>query len=204
MRVAQLAKPLGVSTVIFDACANSKAVSDAIVENEKHCLTRKRFNKSDDAILAGFSEDSRECIDHERGDYCCKRVFPSRVNHCFFSGELRDQERKGVKKRARKKLKEAKDLEKDLTRGKKLKKRYWIDNVPIKATVSLPTKLSEIHDSDDFGDVSTILGRYRTFADALASEAILSEPVLSGLCRLSLMSEVEGSDPRLYSANAIP
>ena len=57
------------------------------------------------------------------------------MNYFFFSRELRDLEKKGVEKRARKKLKEAKDLKRDLEQGKRLKKRYQIDNVLIKATI---------------------------------------------------------------------
>ena len=76
---------------------------DTIVEDGKHYLTRKRFNRSDDAILAGFSEDAWECIDAEKGEYCLKKILPSRVNYYFFSRELCDLEKKGVEKRARKK-----------------------------------------------------------------------------------------------------
>ena len=136
------------STMIFDAGANNKTVLDTIVEDRKHYLTRKRFNRSDDAILAKFSEDTWDCIDAEKGEYCLKKVFPSRVNYYFFSRELRDLERKGVEKRARKKLKEAKDLQRDLEQGKRLKKRYLIDNVLIKATISLQTKLTEISEEE--------------------------------------------------------
>ena len=38
------------------------------------------------------------CIDAENGEYCFKKVFPSRVNYYFFSRELCDLERKGVEK----------------------------------------------------------------------------------------------------------
>ena len=68
------------STMIFEAGANNKAVLDTIVEDGKHYLTRKHFNKSDDAILSRFSEDTWECIDAEKGEYCFKKIFPSRVN----------------------------------------------------------------------------------------------------------------------------
>ena len=136
------------STMKFDAGANNKTVLDMIIEDGKHYLTRKRFNKSDDAILAGFSEDAWECIDVEKGEYCLKKISPSRVNYYFFSRELRDLERKGVEKRARKKLKEAKDLQRDLEQGRKLRKRYRIDNVLIKATISLQTKLTEITEEE--------------------------------------------------------
>ena len=43
--------------MIFGVGANSKTVLDTIVKDGKHYLARKRFNKSDDAILARFSED---------------------------------------------------------------------------------------------------------------------------------------------------
>ena len=118
--------------MIFDAGANKKTVLDTVVEDGRHYLTRKRFNKSDDAILTRFSEDAWECIDVEKGEYCFKKVFSSRVNYYFFSRELRDLERKGVEKRAR----------------KKLKKYYQIDNVLIKATISLQTKLTEITEGE--------------------------------------------------------
>ena len=70
------------------------------------------------------------------------------MNCFFFSRELRDLEKKGVEKRARKKLKEAKGLQRDLEQGKRLKKRYQIDNVLIKATISLQTKLTEITEEE--------------------------------------------------------
>ena len=46
------------STMIFDAGANNKTVLDTIVKDSKHYLTRKRFNKSDNVILARFSEET--------------------------------------------------------------------------------------------------------------------------------------------------
>lgn len=136
------------STMIFDAGANSKPILDMIVDDGKHFLTRKRLNKSDDKIFATFSQSTWDCIDVEKGEYCLKKVFPSRVNYYFFSEELRDLELKGVEKKVRKKLKEAKDLQKDLENNKKLKKRYQIDNVLIKATISLQTVLSEIGEEE--------------------------------------------------------
>ena len=134
--------------MVFDAGVNQKDVLDAIIVDRKHFLTRKRLNKSDDMIFAGFSEDSWESLDVEKGEYCLKKVFPSRVNYYFFSWELRELEMKGVEKKVKKKLKEAKDLQNDIEKGKKLKKRYQIDNVLIKTTISLQTKLAEISESD--------------------------------------------------------
>ena len=80
------------STMIFDAGANNKTVLNTIMDDGKHYLTRKRFNKSDDVILTRFSEDVWECIDEVKGEYCLKKVFPSRVNYYFFSRALRPGE----------------------------------------------------------------------------------------------------------------
>lgn len=136
------------STMIFDAGASQKDILDTIIYDRRHFLTRKQLNKSDDPIFAKFSEDAWECIDREKNEYCLKKKFPSRVNYYYFSGELKELEMKGVEKRVAKKLKEAKDLQNDIEKGKKLKKRYQIDNVLIKATISLQTKLADITDEE--------------------------------------------------------
>jgi len=139
------------STMIFDAGANRKDVLDMIIDDKRHFLTRKTLNKSDDKLFVRFSEDGWECIDKEKGEYCLKKAFPSRVNYYFFSRELYDLNMKGVDKKVRRKFKEAKQLQDDIERGKKIKKRYQIDNVLIKATISLQTRLSEISEDEAVG-----------------------------------------------------
>lgn len=53
-----------------------------------------------------------------KGECYLKRTFPSRVNYFFFfSRELRNLERKGMGKKVKKKLKEAKDLQSNLEKG---------------------------------------------------------------------------------------
>ena len=136
------------SMMIFDAGANRKDILDIVVRDGKHFITRKRLNKSDDKIFAKFSKEEWGCIDEEKGEYCLKKIFPSRVNYCFFSEEWHEPEMRSAEKRIPKELKEAKDLQKDLEKGKKLKKRYRIENILIKATISLQTRLSEITDEE--------------------------------------------------------
>jgi transposase len=70
------------------------------------------------------------------------------VNYYFLSRELYELEMKSVEKKIGKKLKEAKDLQRDLEKGKKMKKKYQIDNVLIKATISPQIRLSEITDDE--------------------------------------------------------
>jgi len=136
------------SMMVFDAGASQKDVLDGIVNDGRHFLTRKQLNKSDDKIFAKFSTEEWECLDMEKEEYGLKKKFPSRVNYYFFSRELYELEMKGIEKNIGKKLKEAKSLQDDLEKGKKLKKKYEINNVLIKATISLQTKLSGITDED--------------------------------------------------------
>ncbi len=136
------------STIIFDAGASQKDVLETVTGDGKHFLTRKDLNKSDDAVFAGFSPDAWECLDADKGEYCMKRKFPSRVNYYFFSRELMDLELKGVEKRISKKLKEAKSLQEDLDKGRKMKKRYRISNVLIDAKIVLQTKLGKMTDEE--------------------------------------------------------
>ncbi len=120
---------------------------DGIIDDGKHFLTRKRLNKSYDRLFADFSEESWNCINSDKGEYCLKKSFPSRIYY-FFSWELRDLETKGVEKKVEKKLKETKGLQNNLEEGKKLKNRYHIDSIIIKATISLQAKLSEISEDE--------------------------------------------------------
>ena len=114
------------SMMVFDAGASQKDVLDRIVGDGRHFLTRKQLNKSDDKLFARFSTEEWECLDMEKGEYCLKKIFPSRVNYYYFSRELYELEMKGVEKNIGKKLREAKSLQEDLEKGKKLKKKYLI------------------------------------------------------------------------------
>lgn len=94
-----------------------------------------------------FPGGELECIDAEKG-ILSQEGLSVEGELLLLPRELHNLEKKGVEKRARKKLKEAKDLQRDLEQGKKLKKRYRIDNVLIKATISLQTKPTEITEEE--------------------------------------------------------
>lgn len=59
--------------MISDAGASCKDVPDRIVLDGNSFLTRKKLNKSDDKPFRIFPEDTRRCIDEERGEYRLKK-----------------------------------------------------------------------------------------------------------------------------------
>ena len=130
--------------MVFDAGANCKDVLDLIVSDGNNFLTRKKLNKSDDKLFKTFSKDTWECVDPERGEYCLKKRFPSRINYYFFSQELYDLNMAARRKKADRLYREAVSLQNDLDKGKKLKKRYEIGNDLIEAHITLQTKLTRM------------------------------------------------------------
>jgi len=136
------------STAVFDAGANQKDVTDAIVGDGFHFVTRRKHSSSVAGVYATFPGEGWECLDGERGEHCKKVVYPSRVNYYYHSRELHELEMLGVERRARKKYEEAKSLQRDIEGGKRLKKRYEIGNPLIKATISLQTRLCEFSEEE--------------------------------------------------------
>jgi len=136
------------TTMIFDAGANCKDILDQIVDDGNNFLTRKKLNKSDDKLFGSFSKDTWECVDEEKGEYCLKKRFPSRVNYYFFSEELYDLNMAARMKKADRLYREAVSLQADLDKGKKLKKRYLIGNDLIEARIYLQTKLTRMTEQE--------------------------------------------------------
>jgi len=149
------------TTMIFDAGANCKDVLDSIVDDGNNFLTRKKLNRSDDKLFGSFSKDTWECVDADKGEYCLKKRFPSRVNYYFYSQELYDLNMAARVKKADKLYREAVSLQKDLDDGKRLKKRYRIGNDLIEAHIYLQTKLTRMTEQEarDYILERTIDGR---------------------------------------------
>ena len=135
-------------TMIFDAGANCKNILDQMIEDGNNFLTRKKLNRSDDRLFGSFPKDQWKCLDEERGEYCLKKSFPSKVNYYFFSRELYDLNIASRRKKADKQYREAVMLQADLDKGKKLKKKFLISNDLIVASVSLQTKLTKMTEEE--------------------------------------------------------
>jgi transposase len=131
------------SMLIFDGGAAGKGMLDRIIEDGNHFITIKRLNKSDDKIFERFSEDTWECIDEEKGEYCLKKKFPSRVNYYFYSRERYELNMKRTGKKIRKDLKEARDLE-----NGKIPKEFTFGNPLIDGKMVRQSRLSELGEEE--------------------------------------------------------
>jgi transposase len=143
-------------TMIFDAGASCKEVLDRMIDDGNNFLTRKKLNRSDDKLFAAFSEDKWKCMDKERNEYCLKIRFPSRVNYYFYSRELYELNMAARRKKADRLYREAADLQSDLDKGKKLKKKFLPGNDLIDGTMWFQTKLKRMTEEEAR---SFILGR---------------------------------------------
>ena len=136
------------SLVVFDRGANDKKNLERIELDGNDYLSAKRLNSSDEKILAGFSEESWECVEAGDGVYALKRIFPSRVNYYFFSKKLKKDHLKSCPRKAERLLAEAKAIQASLDKGRKLPKRFRINNPLVDVKYDYQTKLVEMEEAD--------------------------------------------------------
>ena len=103
-------------------------------------LTAKKLNKSDDQYFEKFSKISWECIDADAGVYALKKTFPSRVNYYFFSEKLRKDHLRSCLRQAERLLAEARAIQDSLDRGRRLPKRFCINNPLVDVKYDYQTK----------------------------------------------------------------
>ncbi|MFA5312272.1 MAG: hypothetical protein WC375_03000 [Methanomassiliicoccales archaeon] len=129
------------SLVVFDRGANDKDNLDWIGLDRNDYLTAKKLNASDDPIFDSFSKTAWECIDADAGVYALKKAFPSRVNYYFFSEKLKKEHLKSRRRKAERLLAEAISIQNSLDKGKKLPKRFRINNPLVEVKYDYQTKL---------------------------------------------------------------
>ena len=127
------------SLVVFDKGANDKKNLDGIVFDSNDYLTSKKLNKSDDKVFASFDANDWESIDE--GIHASKRVFPSRVNYYFFSEKLKAEHLASRRRKAERLLAEARSIQDSLDGGKRLPKRFRINNPLVDVRYDYQTKL---------------------------------------------------------------
>jgi transposase len=200
------------SLVVFDRGANDKTNLDRIELDENDYLTAKKLNVSDDAVFQAFSKDDWECIDAESGVYAMKRTFPSRVNYYFFSEKLKKDHLKSRRRKAERLLAEAVAIQNSLDKGKKLPKRFRINNPLVDVRYDYQTKLVGIDEEEALrlllADV--IDGREGCFCltsskDMAATEALRIYRSKDAIEKLfhSLKSEVEIKPVRVWTEDAV-
>jgi len=136
------------SLVVFDRGANDKDNLNRIELDGNDHLTAKKLNSSDDAVFQAFDPERWECIDAEDGVYALKRVFPSRVNYYFFSEKLKKDHLKSRRRKAERLLAEAVAIQSNLDKGKKLPKRFRINDPMVDVRYDHQTKLVEMDEEE--------------------------------------------------------
>jgi len=200
------------SLVVFDRGANDKSNLERIELDSNDYLTAKKLNQCDDQYFMSFSPDIWECIDAGDGVYALKRSFPSRVNYYFFSKKLKRDHLKSCRKKAERLLAEAKAIQASLDKGKKLPKRFRINNPLVDVKYDYQTRLTDLPEEEAFRLLlkEVVTGREGCFCitsnrDMPAAEALKIYRGKDGIEKLfhSLKSEIEIKPVRVWTDDAV-
>ena len=148
----------------------------------------------------------------KNGVYALKRVFPSRVNYYFFSEKLKTDHLKSRRRKAERLLAEAVAIQNSLDKGKRLPKRFRINNPLVDVRYDYQTKLVGM---DEEAALRLLLadvidGREGCFCltsskDMAATEALRIYRSKDAIEKLfhSLKSEVEIKPVRVWTEDAV-
>jgi transposase len=128
------------SLIVFDKGANDKRNLDGVVLDRNDYLTSKKLNKSDDKVFASFDANVWERVDD--GVFALKREFPSRFNYYFFSEKLKGEHLASRRRKAERLLAEARAIQNSLDGGRKLPKRFRINNPLVDVRYDYQTRLA--------------------------------------------------------------
>ena len=198
------------SLVVFDKGANDKTNLDGIVLDSNDYLTSKKLNMSDDKVFASFDANVWERIDD--GVYASKRVFPSRVNYYFFSEKLKDEHLASRRRKAERLLAEALSIQDSLDGGRKLPKRFRINNPLVDVRYDYQTRLASMDEEAalrllfdsvvDGREGCFCLTSSRNMSSAEALRVYRSKDAIEKLFH-SLKSEIEVKPLRVWSQDAV-
>jgi transposase len=129
------------SMVIFNNGANSIKNTGKIRADNLQYMTAKKLNKSDDKIISRFEAYHPLTIDAEKGIRGIKLEKPNSVNYLFFSKNLQKEQLESRARKILRQMQEAKVIQESIDFGKKLPKRFRINNLLIDVEYSIQTKL---------------------------------------------------------------
>jgi transposase len=132
------------STIVFDKGANSKKNLDFVIASKMKYITAKKLNKSDDKLIKKFDKIKAELLDSKNGIYGLKRKYPKSINYFYFSKKLEKEQIASAFRKAERQLREAKEIENASLRGKRLPKKFTINNILVKTTIEFQTKLKNM------------------------------------------------------------
>jgi transposase len=200
------------SLVVFDRGANDKENLERIELDGNDYLTAKKLNKSDDQYFERFSKKEWKCIDAETGVYALKKTFPTRINYYFFSEKLKKEQMRSRLRQAERLLAEARLIQDSLDNGKKLPKRFRINNPLVDVKYDYQTRLTDLPEAEALRLLlrEVVDGREGCFCltsnrDMPASEALRIYRAKDAIEKLfhSLKSEIEIKPLRVWSEDAV-
>jgi len=200
------------SLVVFDKGANDKKNLEDIVLDHNDYLTSKKLNMADDKVFQTFDANVWEHIDEEDGVYALKRTFPSRVNYYFFSERLKGEHLESRRRKAERLLAEARIIQQSLDDGKRLPKRFRINNPLVDVRYDYQTKLVDMDEEAALRLLfdSVVDGREGCFCltssrDMTAADALKIYRSKDAVEKLfhSLKSEIEVRPLRVWSEDAV-
>ena len=136
------------SLVIFDKGANSLTNTAKIRADNLQYMTAKKLNKSDDKIISRFEAYHPQTIDAEKGVRGIKLEKPNSVNYLFFSKNLQKEQLESRARKILREINEAKAIQESIDSGKKLPKRFRINNLLIDVEYSIQTKLIDMSEEE--------------------------------------------------------
>ena len=200
------------SLYTFDKGANSKENLNMIVRDKMKYLTAKKLNKSDDKIIKAFDKSKAKLINVKEGIFGIKIKFPHRYNFFYFSEKLQKENIESALRKAERKLNEAKEIQAAAQKGKKLPKRFRINNVLVDVIIEYQTKLKDLTEKQAFEIVkkASITGREGFFC-LTSSENLTLEQALETYRKKdsiekifhSLKNEIVIKPLRVWSTNSI-
>src|SRR3989338_339342 len=134
------------SRIVFDKGAQSKDNLDLVLAHKMKYLSAKKLNLSDDKRIKLFSPSNSNLVDSEKKVYGQIIEYPSRTDYFYFSKQLQSDQIEAKLRSAERKLEEAKEIQKALTKGRSLPKRFQINNPLVKVTYTYQTLLSKMSD----------------------------------------------------------
>jgi transposase len=200
------------SLVIFDKGANSITNTGKIRADSLQYMTAKKLNKSDDKIISRFEAYHPLTIDAEKGIKGIKLEKPNSVNYLFFSKNLQKEQLESRARKILRQMHEAKAIQESIDFGKKLPKRFRINNLLIDVEYSIQTKLVDLSEDEavELLKEKIITGREGFFCLKSSKNLTLAEALLTyrkkdSIEKIfnSLKNEIEIKPLRVWTDNSI-
>ena len=200
------------SRIVFDKGAKSDYNINLILSDKMKYLTSKKLNKSDDKRIKSFDKSKADLVDSENGIYGLKFAKPTKIDYFYFSERLEKTQIESKKRKARKMLEEAKEIQKSLDNNKTLPKRFQIKNKLVDVRYNYQTKLKELDEKRALEYVEKELITFREgFFCFSSNENLTLEEALSIYRKKdsiekmihSLKSEIEIKPLRVWTDDSI-